>query len=92
MRIDYLLCYDIKDDSRLNRVLRYMKGKGIHLQYSVFHCHLTHTELLKLMDDIKSLIDENEDDVRIYPLLANFNAIVLGRGARIPKGVDVFFD
>ncbi len=90
MKTSFLICYDIKNDYRLGRVQRYLKGKGIHLQYSVFYCVLSDRELTKIIDEIKSLIDEREDDVRIYPLLTNFSPFVLGQGARIPDGVDVF--
>ncbi|MCX7974083.1 MAG: CRISPR-associated endonuclease Cas2 [Candidatus Aminicenantes bacterium] len=92
MKIYYLICYDIKDDFRLHKIFRYMKGKGVHLQYSVFHCYLNRQELLTIIREIKSIINEKEDDVRIYPLITNFETIVLGQGARIPEGLDFFFD
>lgn len=92
MKIHYLICYDVSDNFRLSKVLRYMKGKGIHLQYSVFYCFLTPKELLKIIDEIMRLIDFNQDDVRIYPLVANFKAVVLGRGDRTPEGIDIFLE
>lgn len=92
MKIHFLICYDIRDNFRLSRVLRYMKGKGIHVQYSVFYCLLTSKELLKILDDFVNLIDIKQDDVRIYPLVANFKAIVLGRGDRTPEGIDIFLE
>jgi CRISPR-associated protein Cas2 len=67
-----------------------MKGKGIHLQYSVFYCYLSQKEVASIIEDIRSLIDINQDDVRFYPLIKNFKAIVLGRGAHIPDGVDIY--
>lgn len=36
MTDSYLIAYDITSEKRLNRVSRYLKGKGIHLQKSVF--------------------------------------------------------
>jgi len=92
MRLYYLVAYDISDDFRLNRVLRYMKGKGIHLQYSVFYCYLSQKEAASIMEDIRSMIDINQDDVRFYPIVRNFKTIVLGRGAHIPKGVDIYLE
>nr|WP_281755625.1 CRISPR-associated endonuclease Cas2 [Thermodesulfovibrio islandicus] len=35
MRLPYLVCYDISDEGRLNRVYRFMKGKGFHIQYFI---------------------------------------------------------
>jgi len=92
MKLYYLIAYDISDDFRLNRVLRYMKGKGIHLQYSVFYCYLSYKEVAKIMEDIRSLINPGQDDVRFYPVLRNFKAVVLGRGAHIPDGVDIYLE
>jgi len=92
MKLCYLISYDIRDDYRLSRVLRYMKGRGIHLQYSVFYCYLKPEELLKIIEDILAQIDEKEDDVRIYPMNRRFRAIFLGRGAPIPEGVDIFLE
>ncbi len=92
MKTYYLICYDISEDFRLNKILRYMKGKGIHLQYSVFYCLLNHKELLKIIDEVMAMIDLKQDDVRIYPLVTNFKAIVLGRGDKTPEGADIFLE
>lgn len=92
MKIHYLICYDISDHFRWHKVFRFMKGKGTHLQYSVFYCLLSPKELGKIINDVTSMIDLGQDDVRIYPLLANFEAIVLGRGDRTPEGVDLFWE
>ncbi len=90
MKANYLVCYDIAEPKRLARVYRFMKGQGIHLQYSVFHCSLTWQQLLQLEEKISWLIDEEEDDVRIYPLPSNGKMIVMGCGDRVPEGVELF--
>ena len=92
MKSNYLVCYDIADPSRLSRVFRLVKGKGIHLQYSVFLCSLTWPQLQDIKEDIKELINQQEDDIRIYPLPSGGKVSVLGQGARIPDGVDLFID
>lgn len=89
MKANYLVCYDISDPKRLNRVFRHMKGIGIHLQYSVFHCTLTWAELNELKRRLKELIDAKYDDIKIYPLPANCKIIVLGCGDRMPEGVEL---
>lgn len=86
----YLACYDIRDPKRLARVFRYLKSVGIHLQYSVFHCRLTYTELLQLKGDLKDIINEREDDVRIYPLPSKGSVTIFGCGDRVPEGVNLF--
>ena len=48
MRSSYLVCYDISNDKRLRQVFKTMRGYGDHLQYSVFECQLTSTDLISL--------------------------------------------
>lgn len=62
---------------------------GIHVQYSVFHCRLTWQELIELKEKLKEIVEEKEDDVRIYPLPQEHKAIIMGCGDRIPEGVIV---
>lgn len=90
MKANYLVCYDIAEPKRLAKVYKFIKGQGIHLQYSVFHCSLTWQQLLQLEEKISWLIDEEEDDVRIYPLPSNGKMIVMGCGDRVPEGVELF--
>lgn len=90
MKANYLVCYDIADPKRLCRVIRYMKGKGLHLEYSVWYCSLTWPELQTLKNDLRGMIDEEKDDVRIYPLPQRPRVRILGVGAKIPDGVDLF--
>lgn len=90
MKTSYLVCYDITDPVRLNRVFRLLKGMGQHLQYSVFVCRLTYPELVSLKEQLKALIDERYDDIRIYPLPSRLQVEVIGCGDRVPEGVEIF--
>lgn len=67
-----------------------MKQNGIHIQYSVFYCRLTWNELILLKSNLSEIINENEDDIRIYPLPSEFNVEIIGCGDRVPDGVSVF--
>jgi CRISPR-associated protein Cas2 len=89
MQAKYLVCYDIADNGRLARVYRFMKDHGAHLQLSVFLCSLTWPELTALKGSLSELIDDGEDDVRIYPLPSSEAIVVLGRGNRVPEGVSL---
>ncbi|WP_447974741.1 CRISPR-associated endonuclease Cas2 [Nitrospira sp. Kam-Ns4a] len=86
MRTRYLVCYDIADPARLARVLRLMKGEGVHLQYSVFLCSLTWPELAALKESLAARIDPRVDDVRIYPVPSGDAVTALGCGDRLPEG------
>lgn len=90
MKISYLIAYDITDDLRLSKVSRYLKGRGIHLQYSVFLCHIRDEDLIKIKRKLNELIDSKKDDIRIYPVNDKFKPIVLGRGSRVPDGAEIF--
>ncbi|MCC6264831.1 MAG: CRISPR-associated endonuclease Cas2 [Bryobacterales bacterium] len=78
MRTTYLVCYDICDDKRLRKVFRLMRGYGDHLQYSVFECALTPTELVKLRTALGGMIDHGEDQVLFVSL-----GPAEGRGDRV---------
>lgn len=92
MKAKYLVCYDITEPRRLSRVYKLMKGRGLHIQYSVFHCTLTWPNILDLKQKLSELIDRNSDDVRIYPLPSEEKVIVMGCGDRIPNGVEIFIE
>ncbi len=87
MKQSYLISYDITDEKRLNRICRYLKGKGIHLQKSVFFCFLDKKELTEIITDLRTMIDPCSDDVRIYPVIYDFNEIALGDNEILPPGV-----
>jgi CRISPR-associated protein Cas2 len=92
MKAHYLVCYDIAKPKRLGRVLRFMKGRGIHLQYSVFYCYLNWQELADVKVKLSCIIKHNADDVRIYPLPSDALVIAMGCGDRLPEGASIFID
>jgi len=63
----YLVCYDVRDDKRLRQTAKKLEGRGQRLQYSVFRCWLTATNLQKLRWELTELL-EPEDDVLFIPL------------------------
>jgi CRISPR-associated protein Cas2 len=78
MRSSYLICYDICDDKRLRRVFKVMRGWGDHLQYSVFECQLTSSDLVRLRSELAEIIHHREDQV----LFVNLGPAE-GRGDRV---------
>ena len=74
----YLVCYDISDDKRLRRVFQTMRGWGDHLQYSVFECQLTATDLVRLRAELAEIVHQGEDQV-LFVLLGPAE----GRGERV---------
>ncbi len=66
----WVVCYDIPDNRRRRQVQKIMEGAGRRAQYSVFECELDLSRLDRLVDQLRRVIDEEEDDVRFYPLNA----------------------
>ena len=63
MRTMWLVAYDICDPKRLRRVATILEGFGTRVQYSVFECHLTESERMRLRSLLKDVIDHSEDQV-----------------------------
>lgn len=63
MRTSYLVCYDICDNKRLRKVFNTVRGYGDHLQYSIFECHLTRSDLARLRAQLAAIIHHTEDQV-----------------------------
>ena len=64
----YLVTYDIRDDKRLRRTLKTMRGFGQHLQYSVFRCELSAANKVRLKAALSEIIDHRADQVLIFDL------------------------
>ena len=64
----YLVAYDIREDKRLRRVHKTMKGYGWALQYSVFVCDLDAMELLAMRTDLGEIIHHALDSIAIVDL------------------------
>lgn len=82
----WLLCYDIADPRRLQRVHRAACRHATPLQYSVFHTIATRREILAMIHDIEEYIDPGQDDVRTYPLMTTTPPVLIGRD-RLPRGI-----
>ena len=78
MRTSYLICYDICDDKRLRKVFQLMRGFGDHLQYSIFECQFTPSDLARCRALVSAIIHHEEDQV----LFVNLGPAE-GRGDRV---------
>jgi CRISPR-associated protein Cas2 len=65
----WLICYDVRDPKRLRRTAKLLEGNGERVQYSVFRCWLTPTQLQRLRWELTELL-QHEDDVLFIPLCA----------------------
>lgn len=63
-----IISYDIVEDQRRTKVLKYLKGWGTRVQYSVFECDLDAIAFSKVQHDLLQVIDRHTDSVRCYRL------------------------
>lgn len=74
MRSTYLVAYDIKDEKRLVKIFRKMRGYGNRLQYSVFICKLSEMEKTKMLIELMDIMRKDEDSLVIVDLGVSVNA------------------
>jgi len=68
-RFDFMIGYDIASVKRLPKVARLLEKVALRVQYSLFlYPNVTKEELEHLVGKLLELIDEKEDDVRIYQI------------------------
>ncbi|MGH9482456.1 MAG: CRISPR-associated endonuclease Cas2 [Terriglobales bacterium] len=78
MRTSYLVCYDVCDEKRLRKVYQTMRGFGDHLQFSIFECQLTPSDLVRCREELRRVIHHDQDQV----LFVNLGPSE-GRGERV---------
>ena len=65
----WIVSYDIPNDRRRGRVSKLLEGYGRRVQYSVFECDLDDDDKLKTLEKrLRREVDDDEDDIRLYPL------------------------
>lgn len=71
--MDIVVTYDVNTQTkegrrRLRLVAKTCEGFGQRVQYSVFECRLTDTQLVRLRLKLSDEIDPGKDSLRIYHL------------------------
>lgn len=64
----FLIAYDICESQRLRQVCKTMEEYGERLQYSVFVCDLSRSELLHARATVEAQMNLSEDSVVIVDL------------------------
>jgi len=77
----YVVAYDISVDRRRTRLFNTLKRYGIAVQESVFECHLSAAQFLKMKQDVEAVIDPTEDQVRYYDLCSQCAARIKATSA-----------
>ena len=82
----WLICYDIPCPRRLQRVHAYLLKSALWVQYSAFAAFLSERQINGVLQGLSSRIDPAEDDIRVYPLPAQCEVVLLG-ASPLPRGV-----
>lgn len=82
-----LITYDISTETaagrkRLRQVAKKCITYGQRVQNSVFECNIDWSQYLKLQNELKSIIDINEDSLRFYNLGNSYSEKVIHIGAK----------
>ena len=83
----WVVTYDIASSKRWRKVFKILKSYGRSVQYSVFECRLSKSQLKALQMALEAVLDTEKDKVHCYPLCGQCDGrtIVLGCGGRVDK-------
>ena len=84
----YLVTYDIVKDSRRNKTAHLLEGYGMRVQKSVFECVLSEKQLEMLQRKLTRYINQDEDQVRFYPMSGRTRRMVMILGVQPARHVD----
>lgn len=85
-KVSWLICYDIANPRRLQRVHRAVASAAEPVQYSVFRKKGTRRDIVRLMAEIEPLANPKRDDIRAYSLLTSGHHAVYGLTS-LPAGI-----
>lgn len=84
-KVDFLVCYDIASKKRLPKIAKCLEKCAIRIQKSIFfYSQASQSDIASLIDEINEIIDDKEDDVRIYHIDIK-NSIALESGINLEK-------
>lgn len=64
----YLCTYDVSEDKRRNKLFELLKDHGEHVQFSVFLCSLTTSEVRRLGALALEIIHQDDDQLLVIDI------------------------
>jgi CRISPR-associated protein Cas2 len=62
----YIICYDVTEDHRRNRVADKLKDFGRRIQFSVFVADLDEALAHKMMEEVRREVDPEQDKIHVF--------------------------
>lgn len=78
----YLVTYDISDNKARDRVARILSKYGVRVQFSCFEIDCKEDKLLKILREIKEIIEPTVDSIYIFPITKNAEQSIYEIGIR----------
>lgn len=86
-----LVVYDIPDDKRRTRLATFLEGYGRRVQYSVFECFMSLSDMKKMHEVLQRKIKSDEDNVRLYWITRDSFQKALSIGSPPPEEPPEFY-
>ena len=75
-----LIIYDIVNNTRRNRLAKFLNGYGVRVQKSAFEAHLPKKKYEKLLREIVKFCNLKEDSIRVYKIIGKGQVNTWGVG------------
>jgi CRISPR-associated protein Cas2 len=85
----FVLAYDVSDPRRLRRLGRFLEKRALRCQYSVFLFQGDRAAVVRLLDEVRPLLDEGQDVIQAWPVAGNSDPQLVRGSPRpvFPAGV-----
>ncbi len=64
----FVICYDIANNKRLQKVSKFLEKRAIRVQYSIFEMEGDKKVIKEIMKDLEALLDKEQDRIYIFQL------------------------
>ena len=83
-KMNFVITYDISNEKRLRIVAKFLENRAIRIEHSVFFVESDRKKIMLIIKELKKIINQKEDDVRIYRINLS-KSIVLKNGIDVKK-------
>ncbi|MFQ3246380.1 MAG: CRISPR-associated protein Cas2 [Arenicella sp.] len=66
----YIIAYDVQGNKRRRKLAQWLEDQGQRIQYSVFECAISNSQLSAFSQQLESMINPDQDRIVIYPICA----------------------